>query len=189
MNGMRAQLLGKRLNQTTESWIRVKNERFPAKHQGALIHLLYENPVGMIGGLQGINLPAVRAFHDQRVHFAVADRAESVVGLAELPLQSSDLRLCDFPSHTPLADLHITAESSIQIRRIENDSHEHSQWPRKLPDQGGYRYNLGLSRELRIDIDIHNTETILSGRLFFAGLFYTVDSSEGTGTRSCHEEP
>src|SRR4029453_7325749 len=54
-------------------------------------HLLDQHPVGLLGGLEREELRAVRAFDHERVHLALANRAQRLMSFRELSLELMDL--------------------------------------------------------------------------------------------------
>src|SRR5258705_2553406 len=83
--------LGRGRDQLGETAIAVEDVPQGGQRERALLHLLDEHPVGLLGGLEGEQLLAVRAFDDEPVDLALANRAQGLVGFLELSLELLDL--------------------------------------------------------------------------------------------------
>ena len=83
--------LGRQADQLGEAAIAIEDVPDGGQGERALLHLLHEHPVGLLGGLEREQLGAVRALDHERVDLALPDRAQRVLGFLQLPLELLDL--------------------------------------------------------------------------------------------------
>ncbi len=82
--------LGARSDQLGEPSIAVQDVARRGQRERALLHLLDEHPVGLLGVLEREELRAMRAIDDERVDLALANGAQGLLGFLELTLELLD---------------------------------------------------------------------------------------------------
>ncbi len=83
-----AKLLHRHPHQAFESSVGVHDHACRRHGEGALVHLLHEQPVRRVGSLEAVHYGPGGTLHDDGVDLAGANGAQRVLSLGQLPAQS-----------------------------------------------------------------------------------------------------
>ena len=133
---------------------------------GALLHLLDQRAVGRVGAAERVDAFAGRVGDEQRIHLAVADGPQRLLGLGQARAQSSSStrsRSCAVVSLVgPIARPEVQPEQHpLRVGHVADDP---AQRQRQLLDQRRRRDDLLALRQRRLLIDVDDLELVAALR-------------------------